>query len=102
MQIDFIRTGGITGVRLTTSVDTTQLPPDQAVTLEKLVDDSAFFDLPENLTPPRPMPDRFEYRLTIASAQKTHSIVASDGAVPDALRPLLNYLTTMAMVSKNR
>ncbi len=102
MQIDFIRTGGITGVRLTTSVDTTQLPPDQAVTLHKLIDDAGFFNLPDNLAPPKPMPDRFEYRLTITSAEQTKSIVAYDGAVPDTLRPLLNYLTTMAMVSKNR
>ncbi len=102
MRIDFIRTGGVTGVRLTTSVETTELPPDQAVTLHKLLDDSRFFDLPENMAPPKPMPDRFQYSLTVASAEQTHSITVSDGAVPDSLRPLLNYLTTMAMVSKNR
>ncbi len=102
MRVDFIRTGGVAGVRLTTSVETTELPPDQAVTLHKLLDDSRFFDLPENIAPPRPMPDRFEYRLTVASAEQTHTVTVNDAACPDSLKPLINYLTTMAMVSKDK
>ena len=102
MRVDFIRTGGFAGVRLTTSVDTTDLSPDQAVTIHKLLDDSRFFELPENIAPPKPMPDRFEYRLTVASAEQTHTVTVNDAACPESLKPLLNYLTTMAMVSKDR
>ena len=69
MRVDFIRTGGFGGIRLTTSVETTQLPPDQAVTIHKLLDDARFFELPENIAPPRPMPDSFQYRITVASAE---------------------------------
>ncbi len=102
MQIDFIRTGGFAGVRLTTSVDTTKLPPDQAVTLHKLLDDAGFFQLPENIAPPKPQPDRFEYRISVSSAEQSHAIVVNDAAAPDSLRPLIDYLTKMAMVSKDQ
>lgn len=102
MRIDFTRTGGFAGIQLTTSVETTQLPPDQAATLDKLISDAGFFDLPERLMPAKPGPDRFEYQVTLTSAQQTHTVVVNDAAAPATLKPLLNYLTTMAMVSKNR
>ena len=102
MRVDFIRTGGFGGIRLTTSVETTELPPDQAVTIHKLLDDARFFDLPQNIAPPRPVPDSFQYQLTVASAQETHTVQVTDTACPDSLRPLIDYLTKMAMVTKNR
>ncbi len=101
MRVDFIRTGGFAGIRLTTSVETTQLPPDQAVTIHKLIDDSRFFQLPENIAPPKPMPDSFQYRITVASAEQTHTVSVSDSACPDSLRPLIDYLSKMAMTSKD-
>jgi emfourin len=102
MRIDFTRTGGFAGMRLTISVDTQELAPDQASNLTKLVSDAAFFDLPERIMPEAPGPDRFEYMLTIAESKKTHSVLVHDAAAPESLRPLLNYLTTLAMVSKKR
>lgn len=102
MRIEFTRTGGFAGMRLTTSVDTADLPAEQVSMLDKLVKDAGFFDLPEKLLPESPKPDRFEYRLTVNEAQESHSIVVSDAAAPESLRPLLNYLTTMAMVSRKR
>ncbi len=102
MRIEFARSGGFAGMRLATSVDTEQLPAEQASTLDKLISDAGFFDLPVNLRPAAPAPDRFEYKLTVSTPQKTHSIVVNEAAAPDTLRPLLNYLTTFAMVSKKR
>ncbi len=102
MHIQFTRTGGFAGVRLTTDVDTTELPSEQASMLDKLVNEAGFFNLPEKLAPETPAPDRFEYQLTVESPQQTHSVVVSDAAAPASLRPLLNYLTTLAMVSRKR
>jgi hypothetical protein len=102
MHIEFARTGGFAGIRLATSVDTTELPSEQASTLDRLISDASFFDLPEKLLPERPVPDRFEYHVTVAGSEQTHSVQVSDAAAPESLRPLLNYLTTLAMVSKNR
>lgn len=102
MHIDFTRTGGFAGIRLTTTVDTQDLAAEQASTLDKLVSDAGFFKLPEQLQSASPAPDRFQYALTISSGQQTHSITVNDAAAPESLRPLLNYLTTLAMVSKKR
>jgi len=102
MHIEFTRTGGFAGVRLTTTVDTRQLPAEQASILDKLISDAGFFGLPEKLLPDSPAPDRFEYQLTVETEQDTHSVVVSEKAAPDSLRPLLSYLTTMAMVSRKR
>lgn len=102
MHIQFTRTGGFAGMRLTTDVDTAQLPSEQASMLDKLITDAGFFELPEKLLPDSPAPDRFEYQLTVDAPQQTHSVVVSDAAAPPSLRPLLNYLTTLAMVSRKR
>lgn len=101
MHIEFSRTGGFAGIRLATSVDTDDLPADQASSLDQLIHDAAFFDLPEKLVPEKPAPDRFEYQLKVVAAKESHSIVVSDAACPQSLRPLLNYLTTLAMVKRN-
>jgi hypothetical protein len=100
MHIEFTRSGGFAGMRLGTSVDTDQLPAEQASTLDRLISEAGFFDLPEKITPTKPAPDRFEYNVTVDSGEKTHSIVVNEKGAPDSLRPLLNYLTTLAMVSR--
>ena len=100
MRIDFTRTGGFAGIQLTHSVDTTELPADQAAALEKLIGDAGFFDLPARLMPARPVPDRFEYEVTVASAEQNHTLTVNDAAAPASLKPLLNYLTTLAIVSR--
>ena len=100
MHIEFVRSGGFAGMRLTTSVDTDQLPTERASALDKLIADANFFELPEQLLPAGPAPDRFQYKLTVTAPQKNHSVVVSDAVAPETLRPLLDYLTTLAMVSK--
>ena len=100
MHIDFTRSGGFAGMRLSCSLDTDQLPDEQATALDHLIDDAAFFELPEKLLPDKPHPDRFEYRVHVDAGEKQHAVTVSDAAAPDSLRPLLNYLTTMAIVRR--
>jgi hypothetical protein len=100
MHIDFTRSGGFAGMRLSCSVDTDQLSTDQATELDKLVDNAAFFELPDKLVPEQPRPDRFEYRVNVEQGDKQHSVTVSDAAAPESLRPLLNYLTTLAIVRR--
>ncbi len=100
MHIDFTRSGGFAGMRLSCSLDTDQLPDDQASELNKLIGDSAFFELPEKMLPEKPQPDRFEYHVNVDAGDKSHAVMVSDAAAPDSLRPLLNYLTTLAIVRR--
>ena len=102
MNIKFVRSGGFAGIRLAGSFDTQQLLPDQADTLDKLVRDAGFFSLPEQIKPSSPGPDRFQYQVTISSSGQNHSIMVEDSVIPDPLRPLLDYLTTLATASRNR
>jgi len=100
MHIDFTRSGGFAGMRLSCSVDTDHLSPEQATEVEKLIDNAGFFELPEKLVPEQPRPDRFEYRVNVDAGEKQHSITVSDAVAPESLRPLLNYLTTLAIVRR--
>ena len=100
MNIEFVRSGGFAGIRLAGSFDTQQLLPEQASTLDKLIEDAGFFSLPGQIRPGSTGPDRFQYKVVITSAGKTHSIMVDDSVMPDKLRPLIDYLTNLAITSK--
>jgi hypothetical protein len=102
MHIDFVRTGGFAGIRLAASVETGQLPLEQALWLEKMVADAGFFGLSPTIGPPSPVPDRFEYQVNISSAVQEHSGVVNESVVPERLRPLLDYLVTLALSNTDR
>ena len=100
MQIEFVRTGGFAGLRLAGSFDTDKLRPDQSAMLDKLIHESGFFNLPDKIKPTSPSPDQFEYRVVISSSVQTHTVSVDESSVPNALRPFLDYLTTLASSSK--
>ena len=100
MHIEFVRSGGFAGIRLAASIDSKNLPPEQAATLNKMITDTGFFDLPEQIAPTKPAPDRYMYQVVVTSAGQTHSVNVSEAVIPDRLRPLLDFLTTLAMSSK--
>jgi hypothetical protein len=102
MHIEYVRSGGFAGIRLGGSFDTEKLPPEQAATLGKLIDGAGFFRLSEVIKPTSPVPDQFEYRVTISSTEQTHSVVVDESVVPASLRPLLDFLTTLAVSSKKQ
>lgn len=95
MRIIFNRSGGIMGLKSSLTIDLDELPPDQAVTLRRLLDESHFFTLPEN-PPTRPIPDGFQYTITVETDKLNHTIHTSDTTAPEGLRPLLQELSQMA------
>ena len=88
MKIAVSRSGGVGGLRLSRSVDTAQLQPDDAKALEELVASARFFELPEVLRGPSPRPDRYEYRLEVDEGGRTHAVTAREELLPEALRRL--------------
>jgi hypothetical protein len=96
MRIHFERSGGFTGMRLEAAIDTQVLSPDEAENLHLLIEEAGFFDLPPELSAPVPGADQFQYRLTVETAEREHSIAISDGAVPDTLQPLIRRLTILS------
>lgn len=98
MNIYFLRTGGLAGVRLSLALDTDDLPEEEAGRIRRLVEASGFFELDAHEVRASPAPDRFEYRLAIRSqVWGERELMLAESAVPDEIRPLLDHLTALAM-----
>lgn len=100
MHIEFVRTGGFAGLSLTAKLDLRDLSTAESETLERQINQSNFFDLPEQIKPAAPVPDGFEYQLMISSADGTHTVTVSESLIPVTLRPLLDHLTALARTGK--
>ena len=92
MRVLFERTGGFAGAKLQGSVDSSALPPMKARRLKELLRKSRFFDLPSTLGSGQPGVDRFSYKVTVETEQGKHTVEASDAAIPNKMRPLLDFL----------
>lgn len=110
MRISFERSGGVGGFRLTTEIDTDQLQatygaarmrralsPDEARSLERLVESASFFTLPVETAPATRGADQLQYIITVEGAGKRHSTRTTDEVASEALRVLLSSLTRIAM-----
>lgn len=96
MRIFFERTGGFAGVHLKTTIDTADLPPDEARKLCQMVKEVDFFNLPEKTTSPSPKPDRFQYKLKVQENKQQHTITVSEEVMPAKLSPLIKWLMAAA------
>lgn len=97
-KIMFERSGGIVGQDINLDLDLDTLPASEALNLIHLVQRANFFKLPEDLVATS-TPDEFVYDLTVESGSARHCVRTSDTSAPESLRPLLNVLSTLAMVS---
>ena len=96
MQINFERTGGFAGMRLSAAIDTATLPADQASALQGAIDAAHFFDLPAQIPGPPNAADQFHYHVTIEAGSKKHTVDVDEGAASPALQALLQQLTLLA------
>ena len=102
MHIGFVRSGGFAGMLLVANIDSQSLPAEELSILESEVAEAAFFDLPERIVPASPMPDSFEYEISVSSSNQTHTIRVGEALVADSLRPLIDHLTNLARTGKYR
>ena len=79
------------GRRVSLNLDLDELPPDQALTLKRLVNESDFFNLTE-LSPKRTVADGFSYSLTVIDGESERTFKLDDRNIPPALRPLFENL----------
>lgn len=96
MHIQFERSGGFAGMRLTATIDSDTLSSDDAATLRGLIHAASFFDLPAKSPKSPSGADRFQYKVMVESADRRHAIEIDESTVPPSLRPLLNWLTEKA------
>jgi hypothetical protein len=97
MKINFERTGGFAAaMHQAKTIDTANLPPDDDRTVRALIDKSDFFDQPSNTAAPKSSADMFQYKLTVEDGDRSHTVALSQTAVPEAMQPLLNWVTQKA------
>jgi hypothetical protein len=101
MRIDFERTGGFAGMRVTVTVNIESLSPEDAQDLREMVDGAEFFDLPEVITTPAPGADRFHYKLTVEDEEREHTVEMGEAAMPETLQPLIQRLTEVARSTRD-
>ncbi|MBP6016311.1 MAG: hypothetical protein KA586_06290 [Candidatus Promineofilum sp.] len=103
MKIYYERSGGFMGGNVSTTVDTNQIPPEEALTLLEKLDDSDFFCLPQTLTGgPESLSgtDQFCYKVTVEIAGVQHTVETLDHDAPQELQPLLDELGKIARADR--
>jgi hypothetical protein len=96
--IHFERSGGLLGDDINIDLDLARLPDDEAQTLQNLIFQSEFFELPENLNGTS-TPDEFQYVITIRSGQSEHTVHVNDTTMPSSLSPLVAALSVVHAIS---
>lgn len=91
MRVHFERSGGFAGRKLSTSIDE-PVPTE----LRNALEGARFFDLPSRGTGPARGADRMQYSITVTDGGKSHTVTVSDGAVPEPLQPVIDYLSKAA------
>ena len=93
MKVRLERTGGVAGIRRTRSLDSGELPQTDCDELCRLVREARFFDLPARLDAKPSGTDRFQYRITVETAEGTHTVGFAESSEGQALvRPLLDWI----------
>jgi hypothetical protein len=100
MRVVLERSGGFAGITQTKSVSTDQMPAQEAQTVSDLVGAAGFFDLPPVIRSTEPGTDRFQYKITVESENRAHTVQVDEAAVPLRLQPVLNWLKSSAEPSR--
>jgi hypothetical protein len=98
MQIHFVQSGGIGGLKLVADVDTAELPSAETSTLEQLVD-AALADRREGSMPSR-LRDDLKYEVQVTRDGTTKSLRASEGELTPSLEALIKTLAERALPSR--
>lgn len=96
IRIELERSGGVAGISLRASIDTSALPPDEAQDIARMVDRIDFDDLASRPHRPARGADRFQYDLTVQQGAARHRLSLPESAVPTELKPLLERLVARA------
>ena len=94
-RVSFRRSGGFAGRQIEADIDLDEMPAEESRELERLIHETHFFKIPQNLIEPA-APDEYEYTVTVEAGNTHHTIHTSDSSAPESLRPLLEKLSTLA------
>lgn len=93
MRVRFERSGGMAGITLMHDFDSADLPPEQTVELTRLISEAQFFALPGKIRATKTTADLFQFNITVEDGAQKHSVEFDQGAAPEHLRTLAQWLT---------
>jgi hypothetical protein len=79
-----------------TTIDTDDLPAEEAKELERLIEAAGFFELPETTSPPRGAADYLGYTISVTTPERTHTAHLTDPIEDPHLQALVEYLEARA------
>jgi hypothetical protein len=96
MKIVLERSGGLAGIRRTSSVSTDEMPAEEARKVADLLDKAGFYELPPVIRSTGPEADRFQYKITVEGERGTHVVQVDEAAVSPRLQPVLDWMKSFA------
>ena len=75
-----------------TTIDTDDLPEEEAKELERLIEAAGFFDLPETSAPPRGGADYLRYTISVTTPERSHTVRLTDPIEDPRVQALVEYL----------
>jgi hypothetical protein len=94
--IRFERSGGVTGLTLSCTVDMSSLKQDEAEYIRNLLSKSDLTgELPGHISG-KQHPDQLNYKLTVEKGGQKQVFLMHASEVPEKLWPLIRYLTVKA------
>ena len=100
-KITYKRTGGVMGREIESKIDLNELPGDEAQEIQRLLLETNFYNIPQNLIETSGQ-DEYEYTVTVDAGNSHHTIHTSDSSAPESLRPLLEKLSALAKEGNSR
>jgi len=94
MLIFLERSGGFAGISKVFKVDTTELPQNQSEELSILLETANLLNLPAYIAADSSQHDRFQYTLIVKDKDNQNIVTVSESAIPDNLRPLIEWVTS--------
>jgi len=102
MIIYLERSGGFAAIELRSVIDSAQLEEEERQTVETLVEEAHFFDLPAEIHSGGSGVDRFHYTLTIQQAGASHTVETGEEGMPAELEALVQEVTRLARRMRGR
>jgi hypothetical protein len=98
MLIQFKTEGGIAhlpGLSEPVTIDTDELPVEQANELERLIEVADFFELPATSAPPPGAADYQQYTISVTTPSRSHEARLTDPIENPRVRELVNHLRNL-------
>ena len=92
LEVHFRQVGGIGGWSSEYHADDSSLSPADAARIRQFIDETRFFDLPEQVGNGLPISDMYSYTVSVAHGRRRHKVHTYDGGGPHESPPLAEFI----------